>query len=58
MQFIRVIYAIMNLDLINTFVAVYRVGSFVQVAKDQNVAPSSVSRSIASLETVLKTRLF
>lgn len=48
----------MNTDYIKTFLAVYRSGSFVEVAKDQNLAPSSVSRSISALENLLKTRLF
>jgi DNA-binding transcriptional LysR family regulator len=46
----------MNTDYIKTFLAVYRAGSFVDVAKDQNLAPSSVSRSIATLETLLKPK--
>jgi len=48
----------MNIDQIKTFLAVYRTKSFVEVAKEQNVAPSSISRSIAMLESILKTRLF
>ena len=48
----------MNTDYIKTFLAVYRSGSFVEVAKDQNLAPSSVSLSISALENLLKTRLF
>jgi len=48
----------MNIDNIKTFIAVYRAASFVEVANDRNVAPSSVSRAIASLEANLKTRLF
>ena len=58
MQNIGAINAIMNIDYIKTFIAVYRAGSFVEVAKEQNLAPSSVSRSIATLEEILKTRLF
>lgn len=48
----------MNTDYIKTFLAVYRAGSFVEVAKDQNLAPSAVSRSISALENLLKTRIF
>ena len=48
----------MNTDHIKTFLAVYQAGSFVSVAKERNVAPSSITRSIAALEGILKTRLF
>jgi len=48
----------MNYQHIKTFIAVYRAGSFVDVANELNVAPSSISRTIASLEESLKTRLF
>ena len=48
----------MNLDQIKTFIAVYRVRSFVEVANERGLAPSSISRSISSLENILKTRLF
>ncbi len=48
----------MNLNHIKIFVAVYRAGSFALVAKDLNVAASSISRAIASLETNLQSRLF
>jgi len=48
----------MNIDKIKTFIAVYRAKSFVEVANERNVAPSSISRSIASLESHLKTLLF
>ena len=48
----------MNLDHIRTFIEVYRAGSFADVASVRNVAPSSISRTIASLEKALKTRLF
>jgi len=48
----------MNINYIKTFIAVYRTRSFIEVAKDQSVAASSVSRSIATLESILKTRLF
>ena len=58
MQNISAINAIMNINYIKTFIAVYRAGSFIDVAKEQNIAPSSVSRSISSLEEILKTRLF
>ena len=58
MQIINAIIAIMNIDYIKTFLAVYRAGSFVEAAKEQDLAPSSVSRSVAALEDTLKTRLF
>jgi len=58
MQKINAINAFMNIDYIKTFIAVYRAGSFVSVANDHNQAASSVSRSIAALENILKTRLF
>ncbi len=48
----------MNTEYIKTFIAVYRAKSFVAVAKDRNVAPSSISRSISALENVLQIRLF
>ena len=48
----------MNIGQIRVFLAVYRAGSFVAVAKDLNVAPSSISRSISNLEDILKMRLF
>jgi len=55
---INAINAIMNIEHIKTFITVYRVGSFVEVAKEKNIAPSSISRSIATLEEILNTRLF
>lgn len=48
----------MNTDQIHTFIAVYRAQSFIAVAKERNVAPSSITRAIAALETQLATRLF
>ncbi len=48
----------MHIDQIKTFLAVYRAGSFIDVANEKNIAPSSVSRAVASLEEALKTRLF
>jgi len=48
----------MDIGYIKTFIAVYRQGSFAKVANDQNVAASSVSRAIGSLERTLATRLF
>lgn len=48
----------MNLEQIKLFIAVYKARSFAAVAKDINVAPSSVSRAIAALEDQLQTRLF
>ncbi len=57
-QFTNAKNAIMNTDYIKTFLAVYRAGSFIDVAKEKNLAPSSVSRSINALENMLKIRLF
>lgn len=48
----------MNLDQIRLFVLVYKARSFTCVAKELNISPSSVSRSIAALEDQLKARLF
>lgn len=58
MHFIRAYTALMNLEHIRMFVAVYRAGSFAGVAKDLDIAASSVSRAIAALEEDLKARLF
>ncbi|ASP38988.1 LysR family transcriptional regulator [Bacterioplanes sanyensis] len=48
----------MNLDNIQLFILVYKAKSFASVAKELNVAPSSVSRAIAGLEEQLQARLF
>ena len=48
----------MDLDSLIIFVEVLRRGSFAAVARDRNVAPSSISRSIAALESQLGGRLF
>lgn len=48
----------MDLDALAVFVEVLRRGSFAAVARDRNVAPSSISRSIAALEAQLGGRLF
>jgi DNA-binding transcriptional LysR family regulator len=48
----------MDTHLLRTFVDVMRRGSFASVARDRNVDPSSVSRSIAALEDELGVRLF
>jgi len=48
----------MNIDHIKTFLDVYHAGSFIAVAKERNVAPSSITRTIAALETNLNLRLF
>ena len=58
LNYISVINALMNIEHIRTFVAVYRAGSFVTVANEQNVAPSSISRAISHLEASLNARLF
>jgi DNA-binding transcriptional LysR family regulator len=46
------------IDALPTFVAVATAGSFSQVARDQGVAVSSVTRRIDLLEAELNTRLF
>ena len=48
----------MNLNHVKLFIAVYRSGSFSDVAKDLHIAASSVSRGIATLEQDLGVRLF
>ena len=48
----------MEIDVLRTFVEVMRRGSFASVARDRNVAPSSISRTVASLEQALGVRLF
>ncbi|MGB1026894.1 MAG: LysR family transcriptional regulator [Rhodospirillaceae bacterium] len=48
----------MDLALLQMFHAVYQAGSFAPVAKARTVAPSSISRGIATLEDSLGARLF
>lgn len=48
----------MDTILIDTFIDVARSGSFASTAKKRDVDPSSISRSIASLEKHLGARLF
>jgi DNA-binding transcriptional LysR family regulator len=48
----------MNLEHTKLFVLVYRAGNFASVAKELDIAASSVSRAIANLENKLQTRLF
>jgi len=48
----------MEIDTLRTFVDVMRRGSFASVARDRNVDPSSVSRTIGGLEEQLGVRLF
>ncbi len=48
----------MNTELFQVFIDVYRLQSFAAVAKRRNIAPSSVTRSIAQLEEELGFRLF
>ncbi len=47
----------MEIASLELFVAVVRHGSFAAVARDRNIAPSSVSRSIAGLESEIGVRL-
>ena len=48
----------MDLEVLQVFVEVMRQGSFASVARERNVDPSSISRSIAGLEKELGIRLF
>lgn len=48
----------MEIDALRTFVEVVRRGSFAAVARERNVDPSSISRTIAGLEGELGVRLF
>lgn len=57
-HYIRAICARMDLERLKIFLAVFRAGGFASVARDLNVAPSSISRAIAGLEEDLRTRLF
>ncbi len=58
MYFIVAYIARMDTHSINIFLAVIEQGSFASVAETRNLAPSSVSRTIASLEAELSVRLF
>ncbi|PSB15592.1 LysR family transcriptional regulator, partial [filamentous cyanobacterium CCP2] len=48
----------MDVSVLQIFVEVVRQGSFAAVARDRNLDPSSVSRTIAGLEEELGIRLF
>lgn len=48
----------MDISVLQTFIEVMRQGSFAAVARERNVDPSSVSRSISGLEKELGARLF
>ncbi len=48
----------MDISVLQLFAEVMKQGSFAAVARDRNLAPSSVSRVIASLEKELGVRLF
>lgn len=48
----------MDLSVLQTFIEVIRQGSFAAVARERNIDPSSVSRSISGLEKELGVRLF
>jgi len=48
----------MDLAALQTFIAVMRQGSFAAVARDRNIDPSTISRTIANLEKELGIRLF
>lgn len=53
----RAFHERMDIETLRTFVQVARRGSFAVVARDRGTDPSSVSRTIASLEDELKVRL-
>jgi len=48
----------MNIEALKIFVEVMRRGDYSSVAKDRDLSPSSISRTIASLEKQLGVRLF
>ncbi|MEM6402110.1 MAG: LysR substrate-binding domain-containing protein [Cyanobacteria bacterium P01_D01_bin.116] len=48
----------MDLSVLQIFVEVMRHGSFAAVARERNIDPSSVSRTVAGLESELGIRLF
>ena len=48
----------MNIEALQIFVEVMRRGDYSSVAKDRDLSPSSISRTIASLEKQLGVRLF
>ncbi len=48
----------MDISVLQTFIEVMRQGSFAAVARERNIDPSSVSRSISALEKELGVRLF
>lgn len=56
--FFRAYTASMDLETVRIFVEVARRGNFAAVARDRDIDPSSVSRSIALLEEELGVRLF
>ncbi len=48
----------MDTHVLRTFVEVVKRGSFAAVARDRNIAPSTVSRAVVALEDELGVRLF
>lgn len=48
----------MDISVLEIFVEVMRQGSFAAVARERNIDPSSVSRTIAALESEIGVRLF
>ncbi len=48
----------MEIGILKMFVEVMRQGSFAAIARERNIDPSSVSRSISGLEKELGIRLF
>lgn len=58
MQMIVAHIAPMNLGALEIFIEVMNAKSFTKVAKNRNVAPSSISRTISNIENELGIRLF
>jgi DNA-binding transcriptional LysR family regulator len=54
----RVAVAIMDISALEVLSLVVKHGSFAKAAREQNVDPSSISRTIAALEAELDMRLF
>jgi len=48
----------MDVSDLKIFIDVMQKGSFAAVARDRNIDPSSISRTIANLEKTLKLKLF
>lgn len=58
MELINAFYALMDIHALDIFSDIINKGSFAEVAKHQNMSPSSISRMIANLDQELGVRLF